>query len=106
MGYGQPAVHAPESGKAGRIEPLAPLGRGAQRLSRLANIVLKEPGFGERTPDLDLLVAMQPRALQGTDQEGRRLGSGPALQRLHGLPVKVVLWHAREYSRYTVEVRF
>ncbi len=57
----QPAVHAPEVREPGRIQPLAPLRRGAQRVGRLPDVVLEQPRLGQGTSDLDLLVAGQPR---------------------------------------------
>ena len=67
---GQPAVHAPEVGQPRGIEPLALLGRSSERLGRLPQVVLEQPGFGERTPDLDLIVAPQARAASARGPAG------------------------------------
>ena len=101
-GDGQPAVHPPEVGQPGRIEPLAPFGRRPERLGRLPDVVLEQPGFGQRAADLDLLVAAaDPGCLQRADQQRRRLGPVPVLQGLDGLGVEVGCGTARQYTRYT-----
>jgi hypothetical protein len=84
-GHGEPAVHAPEIGQAGRFQPFAALWRRSQSFGRLADIILEEPGFSQRAPDVDLFVALQSWTLQCPDEERSRLGSSPALERLHRL---------------------
>ena len=58
-------------GQARRIEPLARFGRAAERLGRLADVVLQQPGFGERAADLDLFVAGQSRVASAAGRAGR-----------------------------------
>ena len=74
-GRREPAVHAPQMGEVGRIEPFVRFRRGTERLRRLPDIVLKQPGFGERAANLDLVRAWQPGSLQEPDEEGCRLSS-------------------------------
>jgi hypothetical protein len=62
-------VHAPQVREPGWINPFARLGRASERLCRLAKVVLQEPGFGERTPELNLLVARKTRASERSDEE-------------------------------------
>ena len=49
----QPAVQPPELGQPRRIEPLALFGRIAERLGRLADVVLLKPGLGQGASDLE-----------------------------------------------------
>ena len=87
---GQAAVQPPELREPGRVQPLAPLRRTAQRLGRLPHVVLQQPRFGERAANLDLLVAAAaPGCLQRANQQGGRLGAVPAFERLDRLRVKV-----------------
>ena len=54
-----------------------------------ADVVLKEPGFGERTPQLNLFVAVQAGLAKRPNQERRGVGAQSALQRLNRLSVRV-----------------
>ena len=77
---GHPAVHPPEVGEPGRIGPLARIWRPAERLGRLAQVVLEQPGFRQSAPDPNLVVANETGLPQRADQEGRGLGPMPLLQ--------------------------
>ena len=48
----QLAVQPPELRQPGRVEPLALFGRIAQRFGRLTDVVLQEPGLGQRAANL------------------------------------------------------
>ena len=69
------------SRQTARLQPLPPLRRPAQRFRRLADVVLKQPGLGQRAADLDLFVAVQP---------GDASAPGPAASppRLPGPPLE------------------
>jgi hypothetical protein len=86
---GETAVDPPKVGQPGRIKPLPPLRWRPERLGRPPHIVLKQPGFGERTPDLDLFVALKTRLSKAADQQGRRFGPHSSLEGTHGLSVKI-----------------
>ena len=88
-GGGQAAVHPPEVGQPGGIEPFAGFGRSPQGLGGLADVVLQQPGFRERAPDLDLLVATEPRPLERAHEQRRRVRAAPLLERPNGLAVEV-----------------
>ena len=79
------AVHAPQVGEPGRIEPLAPLGRRTKRLRGLPQVVEQQPGLCQCAADLDLLVATQSRLPQRADEQVGGVSSLTALQRLNGL---------------------
>ena len=82
-------MHAPEVRKARRVEPFSRFGRSTERFGRLPEIVLEEPGIGKGAPDLDLLLAAQPRPLDRADEEGRRVRAAAVFQSLNGLPIEV-----------------
>ncbi len=88
-GDGEPAVHSPEVGEPGGIEPLAPLGRRSERLGRLPHVVLEQPGLGEGAPQLDLVVAPEAGLLQRARQQRGGVRAMAAFERLHGLRVGV-----------------
>ena len=92
-GNSQAAVHAPQVGEPGRIEPLAPLRRFSQRFGRLPHVVLQKPGFRQSAANLRLLVSMQPRAPEGAYEEACRLGPGPSFQGLYGLSKEITRCH-------------
>ena len=79
---GQPAVHPPQPRQLGRLQPLPGFRRSAQCVSRLPDVVLKEPGLGERAANLNLLVAGQSGALQQPREQRRRLGALAPVQGL------------------------
>ena len=83
----EPAVHAPEMGEVRRIQPLACLGGAAQRLGRLPDVVLQQPGLGQRAPQLDQVRARQSGPFEQPDEHGRRLRSLPSIQGGEGLRV-------------------
>ena len=60
-------------------------GGSPERLGRLADVVLQEPGFGQRAANLERLVAAQPGLLERADEEGRGFGAVSVLQGLGGL---------------------
>ncbi len=91
--HGQPAVHAPEVRQPGRVEALPPFRRIAQRFGRLPDVVLEQPGLGQRAADLGLLVAIAAGLLQRANEEGGRLRAVPVLERLHGLAVEIWVRH-------------
>ena len=84
--HGQPAVHAPQVRQPGRVEPLPPLRRIAQRLGRLPDVVLQQPGLGQRAADLGLLVAVAAGLFQCADEEGGGLRAVPVLERCTAWP--------------------
>ena len=98
---GQPAVHAPQVGKAGRIDALSRLGWTPKRFDGLSQVVLKQPGLGQRATKLNLLVARQAGTPQGTDEQGRCIRASPLTQGLKGLTVEVGGRHRGEYTSYT-----
>ena len=100
----KPPVHPPEIREPRRPKPLAPHRRRAKRFGRLANIVLLEPGLGQRTADLDLLVPVQARLTQRSDKKGRGFHAGSPFERPRCLTVEIGRWHGAQYSRYTGEV--
>ena len=78
---GQPAVHPPEIGQLRGIEPLALFGRSPKRLGRLTDVVLQQPGFGQRAPELESARRAAARAAsERADEQGRRLGAVPLLE--------------------------
>ena len=77
-GDGQLAVQAPELRETGRVQPLALLGGSAQRLGRLPDIVLLEPGLSERGPDLERLVAGSPGCFSARTRRVAASAPGPA----------------------------
>src|SRR4051812_18645252 len=97
-------MDAPEIGETRRIEPVAPLGRSAQRLGRPPHVVLKQPGLRQSTSDLNLFVAVESWLAQRADEKRRGLGAHSTLQGPHGLSIEISRWHGREYSRYTGEL--
>jgi hypothetical protein len=64
-----------------------------KRLRRTTHIVLKQPRFGEGTPDLDLLIAMQAGLSHCPHKDGRRLDTGAAFERARRLAVEIRRWH-------------
>ena len=90
---GHPAVHPPEVRQPGRIGPFARIGRPAQRLGRLPQIVLEQPRLRQRAPDLDLVLATQARLPKRPDEQRRGLGPMSLFQSLDGAVVQ--LRHAR-----------
>ena len=87
--YREAAVYPPKIGQTGWIEPLAAFRWRTQRLSCASYIVLKEPRFGQRTPDLDLFVAGKTRLAEAADQKRSRFSPHSALEGVHGLHVKI-----------------
>ncbi len=87
------AVHPPEIGKAGRVESLPRLGRTPQGLGRLADVVLQQPGLGQRAADLNLLLAPQPGPLQHPNEQGRRVCAAALVERPNGLAIEVLSRH-------------
>jgi hypothetical protein len=102
----QPAVHAPQVRKPNRIHALASLGRRAEGLGRLPKVVFEQPGLGQRTPDVDLVIARQARLPERAQQERRGFGAVPLLEHPHGL-VELLGCHRRRvymvYRRATAE---
>ena len=101
---GKTAMEPPKIGQASRVEPLAPFGRRPQRLRRPPHVVLKQPGLGESTTDLNVLVPVETRLTKAADKKRCRLRAHAALEGANGLAVKISHGHGREYSRYTGEV--
>jgi hypothetical protein len=92
---GEPTVHPPAVGEFGGVQPLARLGGTPDGLGGLTQIVLQEPGFGQRAPDLDVFLARQPGPLQRPQQQVDGLGPAPLFERLNSLRVRVAARHAR-----------
>ena len=82
-------MYPPKIGQTGWIEPLAAFRWRTKRLSCTAHIILKEPRFSQRTPDLDLFVAGKTRLTESPDQKRSRFSPHSALEGVHGLDVKI-----------------
>ena len=54
------------------MQPLA-FRRVAERVGRLTQVVLKQPGFGEGTAELERFVAAETRRFQDADEQRRRI---------------------------------
>src|SRR5262249_29357750 len=87
-------VKAPQVRQPKRVQPLALFRRIAKRVRGLAHLVLLEPGFGERTPDLHHFVTGEAGLLERTGQERRRVRAPPLPESLRG-------GHGGEYTLYT-----
>ena len=101
MSDGQPAMEPPELGQTRRVNPFALLGRLTKGIGRLAEIVLKEPRFGQGTAELQGLVTGGAGLLHRPDEQGRGIRSLAALQGFGGFSEEVGRRHARQYSWYT-----
>ncbi len=84
-GRRETAVHAPQIGQTGRLDPLARFRRVPQRLGRLAQVVLEQLGLGERAADLDLLFARQTGTPERPGQQRRRISAPPLGEGLNRL---------------------
>ncbi len=99
-GSGEAAVHPPEVREARGIEAFPGFGRSPQGLGGLTDVVLQQPGLGERAPHLHLLFALEPRPLERAHKEGRRIRAPPLLERPNGLTVEV--WRRHGATVYLV----
>ncbi len=77
------------SDKRGRIEAFSSFGRSPQGFGGLADIVLQQPGLGQSAPNLNLLIAIEPRTLERAHEQRRRVRAPPLLERPNGLTVEV-----------------
>ena len=77
------------------MDPLALVGRLAKRVSCLTEVILEQPCFGQRAAQLQRFVAGRPCLLDGTDEQGRRVGALAALERFRSFGEEVCRGHAR-----------
>lgn len=82
------------------MEPVAFIGRLSEHFSRLPDVVLLKPRFGERATDLEMFVAGESRLLQRANEQGRRFRAVPLLEGF-GRAVEQLWQHREEYTRYT-----
>ena len=69
----QLAVQPPQLRQPGRVQPLALVGRIAQRFGRLADVVLLEPGLGERRPAIwSVSSRVRPGCLRARSEQRPR----------------------------------
>ena len=88
------------------MEPLALAWGLAKRFGGLPKIVLQQPRFRQRAPQLQHVVSDQPGLLQRPNEQGRGLGAVAPRQRVGRLPEKIRRggWtHAAQYSWYTAD---
>jgi len=85
FGVGDAAVQAPQRRELRVGDTLLErVGRTAQGSRRLGQIVLKEPGFSQGSPNRQLVFPVQRPGPEQRDQMGRRLRATPFLQRSVG----------------------
>src|SRR4029079_11570661 len=93
LGNGELPVQPPDLREARRVEALALFRQIAQRVRPLPQVVLEEPGLGERRPKLQRLVTGQSRLLLGTDEQRRGVGTVAVLERIQCLGKCFREWH-------------
>jgi len=102
LGDGELPVQSPDFREARRVEALALFRQIAERVGRLPQVVLEEPGLGERRPKLQRLVTGQSRLLLGADEQRRGVGAVAVLERIQRLGKCFREWHLRVvYRVYT-----
>ena len=101
---GEASVQPPQRRQAARRHGVAEgVGRPAERVRRLIQIVLQQRRFGEHRAERELLVAVQRRRAQRRREHLRRLGAAAALERGAGAHEQRLDGGRGHVGEYTVE---
>ena len=94
-------MQPPHFGEPGRVKPLALVRRRAERIGRLAYVVLLKPGLGQPAAQLKIFIAREARLFERADEQCCGIRAPPLLEGLRRANEEVRYRHAAQYTGYT-----